>query len=715
MMALRLQPHIDDLVHPNQTGFLKGRFIGDNIRSIEDAIHFIETNLPDGLLLAIDFTKAFDSVRWDFIRLALEWFGFGPLFSDMVDLIFNQIETCVINAGNTSSYFKPKRGIRQGCCVSPYLFILVVEIMATHIRQNPDIQGLQLGNEEVKITQFADDSTCVLRSINSLPPLLKFLSIFASWSGLTINKTKSMILFPNQALSGVKGLHGIPVVGRVKILGIWFTKQNSTDDHYQLNFKPQLEKIKAVCNSWNARNLSIKGKITLVNSLMISLLQYQCSSIFTPPQVYKEYKKLVTDFIWSGRRSKVAYSTVILPVAHGGLNLMDLDTRIRVSTLQWVRRLIRNPSSITALFLKHRLNQSNLTQFFSFKLQQIPEGVRDAPFYRNLFDLWNKFHAFSPSEEDDIRREILWNNKFITSGGATVSIAPWEARGILSIDDICQPKEGRLCSHTEISRKYGVKCTFLDALSLRLSIPLAWRQALTPEWQKPPLPPSLSGIDILLPREQPQDIQMVSPKAMYKALILQPDTHPTAYKRWTDPSSYPTQILDPEEWKEANLSVYQATRETKLQSLHFKVMNRVIPCNAYLKQIRIKASDECGICGQVDSLVHFLFDCPSVHAFWTAICSWFGRVENLMLERLSSKQFVFGVPRSTAKAATINFIIMNAKFFILRQRLFHRGKLELLHWLREFKTKLLMERQICLNEGKSHRFKKWIRIFNAIG
>lgn len=84
MMALRLQPHLEDLIHYNQTGFLKGRFIGDNTRSIEDAIHLMRSSLPDGLILALDFTKAFDSVRWDFIRLALRWFGFGPRFSDMV-------------------------------------------------------------------------------------------------------------------------------------------------------------------------------------------------------------------------------------------------------------------------------------------------------------------------------------------------------------------------------------------------------------------------------------------------------------------------------------------------------------------------------------------------------------------------------------------------------------------------------------------------------
>lgn len=197
---------------------------------------------------------------------------------------------------------------------------------------------------------------------------------------------------------------------------------------------------------------------------------------------------------------------------------MDLVTRVRVSILQWVRRLIKKPFTTSAIFLRHRLQTASLTKLFAFKLQEIPEGARSDPFYSYLFALWNAYHAFSPSQEDDISRELIWNNKFITSGGAPLFIKSWENKGISRIDDICQPGEGRLCSHTEISAKYDVKCTFLDALNIRLLIPLAWREALTADWRPPPLPPSLSGVDIRLPREQPQDIQVASPKAMYTAL-----------------------------------------------------------------------------------------------------------------------------------------------------------------------------------------------------
>lgn len=394
---------------------------------------------------------------------------------------------------------------------------------------------------------------------------------------------------------------------------------------------------------------------------------------------------------------------------------MDLNTRVIVPTLQWVRRLIKNPQSNTARSLMHLLRVNNLTSFFECKLRGVPEGVTEIPFYYKLFDLWNKYHALPPVEEGDIRRECIWNNKFIICGGTVLSEKSWENKGILRINDICQPGEGRLCSHLEIVEKYNVRCSFLDALKLGLSIPVAWRRALTPAWRKPPLPPSLSGILLVLPGEETVDILAANPKTMYRAFILQTKSESTALKRWSDPASQPLQISSGEEWSEVNLSVYRATRETKLQSLHFKIINRVVPCNQFLKQIRIKNSDSCDLCGQVDSMLHFFFECPSVQTFWSSLCGWFNGVESLALDALSLKHFMFGVPRSFNKEKIVNFILMNTNFFVFRQRLFHEGKLELLQWLREFKVKLLMERHISFSEGRPRLFRKWVKILEAIG
>lgn len=200
-----------------------------------------------------------------------------------------------------------------------------------------------------------------------------------------------------------------------------------------------------------------------------------------------------------------------------------------------------------------------------------------------MFELWNRYHSFFPPDEEAIRSELLWNNKFVTINGSPLYWKPWITKNISSVGDICHEEEGRLLSHTEIAAKYEVKCSFLDALQIRMAIPLNWRQSLSDNWNQPPRPPSETGIAIILPKDEPMDISHLGPKIMYKAFILEPGSLSTAYKRWSDQAGSPLQVENMEEWNELNLSVYRATRETKLQSLHFKILNRILPCNKYLQ------------------------------------------------------------------------------------------------------------------------------------
>lgn len=181
--------------------------------------------------------------------------------------------------------------------MSPFIFILVAEVLSSLIRQNEKIRGIQLGCEEVKLTQFADDTTCMLENEASLEELLTTLQTFEKWSGLKINKKKTQILYPAGARKGTSQIKGMPIVVKAKILGIWLSTDSSEETRFQYNFRPILDKIRNVCDSWSMRGLSIKGKITVANSLLVSLLQYPCSIIHTPERVYKEYKQAISAFL----------------------------------------------------------------------------------------------------------------------------------------------------------------------------------------------------------------------------------------------------------------------------------------------------------------------------------------------------------------------------------------------------------------------------------
>lgn len=583
------------------------------------------------------------------------------------------------------------------------------------IRQDNIIQGAQLQDGHAKIVQYADDSTCFLRNSSSIQPLIDLLLTFQKWSGLRINRAKSSILFPGSTRDKPKQIAAIPIVREVKILGVWILQDNSISNNLSWNFNPILNKIKATCESWTNRSLSLKGKITVANSLLVSLLQYQCSCIYTPPQVFKEYKKIVGNFIWNGKRPKISYNTLAQPISNGGLNLMDLETRVKSSLLQWPKRLVLSPASNTSLTLSHLVRSGSINDVFSYNWPKAPDGVKHDPFYTQMFAHWIQIHGTDPLNEKDIRRELVWNNRWITSNGKTLYRPSWQKKGIRRIQDLCNDKEGRLYSHTELTERYQVRCTFLDALQIRLSIPLHWRSAISPNCLPTPELPSATGISVSLPGEQPRDLASVGSKAVYSAITLDKDHQSAAFARWSEDTADSLKVNNQAEWSVICLSPFKTTRETKIQTLQYKILNRILPCNSYLKQLRLRQDESCNYCDQRDSIAHFLFLCPVVQIFWSRVCSWFNNSVGLQLQSVDDREFVFGSDVTTSKGKIINFILLQTKYFVHRQKLFHQGDLRLVHFLQELKAKLQCEKFISFQEGKSARFRKWEAILTALG
>lgn len=113
-LALRLQSCVKEVISTDQTGFPSGRYIGMNVHCIQDAIDHAKNCKQEGFVVACDFQKAFDTVNWELIRRAMEWFGLGEVFTDMNGTLYCDVETAVLNSGFSSRYFKPSRGVRQG-------------------------------------------------------------------------------------------------------------------------------------------------------------------------------------------------------------------------------------------------------------------------------------------------------------------------------------------------------------------------------------------------------------------------------------------------------------------------------------------------------------------------------------------------------------------------------------------------------------------------
>ena len=172
----------------------KGRTIFDAVRSAEDILEYTERFKINGRLIAIVFKKAFDSVNREFLFRTLSAARFGFPFIQWIHTFYNNISSCVSNNGFATAHFDIQRGVRQGDPLSPYLFIIVLETLASTIRSDNGIRGIMLDGQEIKIGLFAYDLTGFLKNDKSLIKFLELVLLFGKCSGLVINHDKSEIL-----------------------------------------------------------------------------------------------------------------------------------------------------------------------------------------------------------------------------------------------------------------------------------------------------------------------------------------------------------------------------------------------------------------------------------------------------------------------------------------------------------------------------------------
>ena len=141
---------------------MSNRIIGENTRLIYDIIHYANCNDIPGLLMLMDFQKAFDSVSWKFLYSILFIFGFKDSFCKCIKVLNTNVIAAVLQCGTLSEFFNIERGCRQGDPISAYLFILCAQIMLLLIVNDRSLKGISVNGKEFKITQFANDTTLIL-------------------------------------------------------------------------------------------------------------------------------------------------------------------------------------------------------------------------------------------------------------------------------------------------------------------------------------------------------------------------------------------------------------------------------------------------------------------------------------------------------------------------------------------------------------------------
>ncbi len=153
--------------------FLKGRNISNNIRFVLDLLDYANSVHSNSLILFLDFYKAFDTIEHQFLLKSLKLFG--DAIVDTITMFYNGINSSVVINFNTSNRFDILCGVRKGCPISPFLFLLVTELLSLSIVQNQELEGISVLGREIKISQLADDTTLFLKDESQVSKALDLI------------------------------------------------------------------------------------------------------------------------------------------------------------------------------------------------------------------------------------------------------------------------------------------------------------------------------------------------------------------------------------------------------------------------------------------------------------------------------------------------------------------------------------------------------------
>ena len=662
-IALRLQSVLPKIIHHNQHAYVKGRTISDAVRTIDDVLEYTERYRLNGKMIAVDFQKAFDSVNRQFLYKTLAAFNFGPSFIQWVRTFYQNISSCILNNGFCTGLFEIQRGVRQSDSLSPYLFIIVLEVLAISLRENKNIQGIIVDGTELKLEIFADDLTAFLKNDKSLRVYLEVGMEFGNCTGLTINFDKTEILvLGNSAVVPIQDRYiaNIEIKEAVKILGEFFTYNRPL--RQKLNFTEIIDAIKTKLHFWKWRNLTIMGRIQIVKTFAIPMLMYRAGSICIDKEVITEANKIIFNFIWKGR-DKVKRTSLIGDIEDGGLKAPHLQSFIKTQRNMVCKRFADNEPCGWKTILSHYLKAvgDKIILCCDFDVKKLPVNL--PVFYRECFECFTQCSAVARKSEielspEEISNTVIWNNKFICIDGKSIFNSRLSSKGLIRIGDLVTESNQFISNSNLRQWDFSPKDIF-NLMAIIDAIPAPWRRSLKMNEcinKRPFIVPDeiqfvLSNRDV--------SIDKATSKSIYAELISVLVTSPTAQSRYNE--SFDTVPLN---WKEIYSLPFKVALDTKSREFQYKILNKYLVTNTFLKKIGKTDSSACSFCGVADeSLEHLFVTCHFTATLWEELIIWCNN-KNIKVQLLSIVDIFFGDWQRKDDLVLLNHIILIAKQYI---------------------------------------------------
>jgi hypothetical protein len=395
---------------------MPGRHILEGVLVLHETIHEIKRKKLDGVILKLDFEKAYDKVKWGFLKQVLRMKGFHPKWCLWIEQFVSRGSVGIKVNDDIGHYFQTKKGLRQGDPLSPTLFNIIADILAILIaraKEDGQIGGLipHLVEGGVSILQYADDTILFLEhDVTKAMHLKLILSLFEQLSGLKINYHKSEVFCFGKALdeeqeyTNLFGCEAGSLPLRYLGIPIHYRKLKNSE------WKSIEDRFEKKLHAWVGKLLSYGDRLILINSVLTSLPMFMLSFFEIPKGVRKRLDFFRSRFFWEKDSLKKKYrltkwNIICRPKDQGGLGIEVLDIKNKCLLSKWLYKILHGEG------LWHELIHNKYLH--SKTLSHVEARDSDSPFWKGLMKVKDNFFRSGHFQVGNGRNTLFWEDTWL--------------------------------------------------------------------------------------------------------------------------------------------------------------------------------------------------------------------------------------------------------------------------------------------------------------
>ena len=599
--AARLKNSLPKLIHYSQTAYLGERQMGDAVMNIYQTLLRAKIRNVAGIVLLVDFNKAFDSIDHDYLYKVLGKSGYGPNFISGIKLLLTERYSCVTLSGHLTNRFKLERGVPQGDPVSAYLFIIAVEVLALKLRETKSIKKLIIDGITIDNALYADDLTIVLADDPaSLRAAIRIIQHFGKISGLTINSSKTQVAHIGSAIGTPDICPELELKWKTefKLLGL---TMDVNLENLEQNFRTAWEEITKSVGIWKRRTTTPLGRLVVLKTLLLSKLTFFAILMETPDEnTIKLINNQFNQFVWNCKVNKISHERMTSSIQNGGLNMIDIGQFWKSLKVSWIRRGIDSQMTWAKLLTEDLKtngidNIKTLLYTTDYALKKIAEKLYAPIWKETVTYLADLRRDYVRSLGRRILNESIFENTLFARQGRFLdedskvirkTEIPRIAASIAKVSDLIS-ENGLIMTSAEIREKFGFTPPWPTYDGIRTTI----KTNIVKYDIRPIEDPYRNFANFVTCKKGTRRFRNAHQINKQKLMAL------PLIKSWHEKLNFSEQHPY---WKQAFVSWHKLSITPEMKHLQLRILNRILGVGTLIAKFNWDIDTDCKFCKKVD-------------------------------------------------------------------------------------------------------------------